>query len=99
MLSSKIQHSHDLLTDYLTLIRTRLIDLGGAPSEKNESVALRLVQQAVEEFNSSGRILPKVVEICIFSSPFYIGCFLPLLLSASAREKAPRRRLIEKLFR
>lgn len=97
MLSSRSKSG--ILTDYTTLVKTRLADLSITTLQENEAAADRLVQQAVEEFHSHGRILSKVTEISIFSSPFYIGCFLPSLLSTSCKEDSTRQALIEELLK
>ena len=73
--------SEKLITDYISLIKTRLIDLGDCPVDRNNLEASVLVQQAIEEYSFSGHISHRVIEASIFRSPFYISCFLPLLLS------------------
>lgn len=86
--------SHTFLTEYSQLARTRLHDLGDVASDSREAAA-SLVQQAVAHFRSSGSILKKVIEVSIFRSPFFIGSFLPLLLSAADTEEA----LVLELFK
>lgn len=85
MLSSRLYHSQCLISDYITLVRTRIKDLGGLSLE-SPHLASGLVREAVNEFKHSGRILPKVLEASIFRAPFYVGSFLPFLLSMSEEE-------------
>lgn len=81
----------------MTLVRTRIRDLGGAPIESSAIEASELLKQALHEFEHSGRIIPKVIEASIFRAPFYIGSFLASLLSSSEVDDVVRRGLIEEL--
>lgn len=76
-----------------------MTDLSSTSLEENEVDASKLVQQAIEEFRSFHQILTRVTEVSIFSAPFYVGCFLTLLLSGSAKEDAARQGLIVELFK
>lgn len=96
-LLNRSERSLTVVADYITLIRTRLLDLGGFPAENSE-LAASLVQQAVEEFSRTGNILSKVTEASVFRSPFYVRCFLPLLLSPTKKDGA-QKELVEKLFK
>jgi hypothetical protein len=71
--------------------------LGTLPPEKSV-FAVSLVQKSVEEYSRTGRILPEVAEASIFRSPFYVHCFLPVLLSPNELGEA-QRELIEELFK
>lgn len=97
VMSNRSDRSLSVVADYITLIRTRLLDLGGFPAENSEFAA-SLVQQAVEEFGRTGNILSKVTEASVFRSPFYVRCFLPLLLSPTKKD-GDQKGLVEKLFR
>lgn len=79
------------------MIRTRLIDLGDCLVEGNNLAASVLVEQAIEEYSRSGHISCRVIEASIFRSPFYVGWFLPLLLSVSAKQDRTRQALIIEL--
>lgn len=96
---SRAKCSRSSLTEYTTIVKTRLTDLSGTALEKNEVFASELIQQAIEKYCSCGCILSRVTEVSIFNSPFYIGCFLPLLLSPSGREDPARQALITELYR
>lgn len=97
-LLNKPERSWGVVADHIMLIRTRLLDLGDSPVE-NREFAASLVQQAIEEFCHTGRILSKVSEASIFRSPFYVRCFLPLLLSPSAKEDKVQQALVKKMFK
>ena len=98
MLSHCSDHVH-CVVDYMTLVRTRIRDLGGAPfCEGSVNEASELVEQALLEFEHSGRIIPKAIEASIFRAPFYVGSFLPSLL-ASSEDNVIRKGLIKELNR
>jgi len=80
-------------------VQTRLTDLEGSLTEKNRSVACNLLEEAIEEFNNFGQISRRVTEISVFNSPFFVGCFLPLLLTVSSADDEPRQGLIRELYR
>ncbi len=94
-LSSRSDH---LVEDYLALVRTRIKDLSGSPFESSAGTAIDLVQQALLEFEQTGHIISQVIEASIFRAPFYVGSFLPSLLSAS-QDDMVRRNLIRELNR
>lgn len=82
----------------MALVRTRVKDLGGGASCSGVTEAAQLLQQALEEFEISGHVLPKVMEASIFRAPFYVGSFLPLLLCPS-EAGGVQRELVEELNR
>lgn len=96
---SKRQDYSNLLADFTALVKTRLADHNVTSFEKNEIAATKLIQHAIDDFEISGHISSKVIEVSTFSSQFYINCFLPLLLSGSTREDKNRQALIMELFR
>ena len=91
--------SSSAFADYATLVRTRLIDLGQSFEERKEYAAASLVKKAVDEFGCIGRVSSEVIEASIFSSPFYVRCFLPLLLSPAMKGEKIREALILKLYK
>ena len=97
ILSSRCERSLKVVSDYVSSIRARLLDVEDFPVENSKSAA-SLVEQAVDEFSTSGRILSKVTEASIFCSPFYVRCFLPLLLSHAKKDNI-HGGLVEKLFK
>ena len=74
------------------------MDLNCVSFETDQYFATKLIKQSMEEFCHSGRIPPKIIQICIFNSSFYLDCFLPLLLSVSAKEEGLHA-LITELFK
>lgn len=94
--------SEPFVADYITLVRTRLIDLRNSSVEEKDYVAEACVQQAVEEFSSAaGHIPSKIIEASVFRPSFYVRRFLPLLLSPSAKKKesGPRHALVMELYK
>ncbi|XP_075393069.1 Fanconi anemia group A protein isoform X2 [Tenrec ecaudatus] len=103
-----------LLTDYITLARTRLADLkvsiedmglyedlsSGGPTQPH-SQAFQDVEKALEVFEHSGRIPATVMEASIFRRPYYLTYFLPALLRPRVLPKTPdsRAAFIESLKR
>ncbi|XP_042636658.1 Fanconi anemia group A protein [Orycteropus afer afer] len=104
-----------LLTDYVTLARTRLADLevsvedmglyedlssvGGATEPRSQ--ALQDVEKALEVFAHTGKIPAAVMEASIFRRSYYLSYFLPALLMPRVLPKSPdpRLALIEALKR
>ncbi|XP_045149506.1 Fanconi anemia group A protein isoform X2 [Echinops telfairi] len=103
-----------LLSDYVTLARTRLADLkvsiedmglyedlsSGDPAQPHRQ-ALQDVEKALEVFEHSGRIPTTVMEASIFRRPYYLTYFLPALLRPRVLPKTPdpRAAFIESLKR
>ena len=96
ILLNRSERPMSIVADCIALIRTRLLDFEGQPAESSE-LAISLVQQAVEEFSRTGQILSKVTEASVFRPPFYVNCFLPILLSPAS--KCDVQRLVEQLHR
>ncbi|XP_006902928.1 PREDICTED: Fanconi anemia group A protein [Elephantulus edwardii] len=103
-----------LLTDYVTLARTRLADLkvsiedmglyedlSSAGSTQPHSQALQDVERALEVFAHTGKIPAPVMEASIFRRPYYLSHFLPALLTPRVLPKIPDLRVafIESLKR
>ncbi|XP_038059459.1 Fanconi anemia group A protein homolog [Patiria miniata] len=86
--------SRDVLLDYVALAKTRLADFkeswqtsdiaGASTSGKaqtgNQS-AMEAVEIAVTHYEKTGRIQDRVLQASIFRRPYYIGQFLPALLT------------------
>ncbi|XP_064598829.1 Fanconi anemia group A protein-like [Liolophura sinensis] len=104
----------EVLSDYLTLARTRLADLKdpidsggvgdtaapGTSSDKAQKLENE-IEKALAVFDSSGKIPPSIIEASIFRKPYYLGRFLPVLLQPRPLPDIPDRRmkLIEELKR
>ncbi|KAM6223839.1 LOW QUALITY PROTEIN: Fanconi anemia group A protein [Rhynchocyon petersi] len=103
-----------LLTDYVSLARTRLADLkvsiedmglyedlSSASSTQPSSQALQDVERALEVFAHTGKIPAAVMEASIFRRPYYLSHFLPALLAPRVLSKNPDPRMafIESLKR
>lgn len=84
--------------DYLSLVRTRLLDSESLVLKQNGPTAFEMVEQSIEEFRCSGRISNTIIRASIFQSPFYMGSFLPSLMSVSSGEEDARHKLIVELF-
>lgn len=96
-LSNRFERSLKMVSDYITSIKARFLDVENFPSE-NSKLADSLIEQAVEEFRCSGRILSKVTEASKIHSSFYVQYFLPLLLSRAKKDNV-QGGLVEKLFK
>ncbi|XP_053411746.1 Fanconi anemia group A protein isoform X2 [Nycticebus coucang] len=104
-----------LLTDYVSLAKTRLADLkvsvenmglyedlssaGDVPEPHSQ--ASQDVEKAIVVFEHTGRIPVTVMEASIFRRPYYLAHFLPSLLTPRVLPKAPdsRAAFIESLKR
>ncbi|XP_077610266.1 Fanconi anemia group A protein [Crocuta crocuta] len=104
-----------LLTDYVSLAKTRLADLKvsvenmglyedlASPADVTEpqSRARQDVEKAIAVFEHTGRVPAAVMEASIFRRPYYLAHFLPALLTPRVLPKTPdsRAALIESLRR
>ncbi|XP_078295304.1 Fanconi anemia group A protein isoform X8 [Panthera onca] len=104
-----------LLTDYVTLAKTRLADLkvslenmglyedlsSARDVTEPRSQAHQDVEKAIAVFEHTGRIPSAVMEASIFRRPYYTAHFLPALLTPRVLPKTPdpRAALIESLRR
>uniref|UniRef100_H0WQV8 FA complementation group A n=1 Tax=Otolemur garnettii TaxID=30611 RepID=H0WQV8_OTOGA len=104
-----------LLTDYVSLAKTRLADLkvsvenmglyedlssaGDVPEPHSQ--ASQDVEKAIVVFEHTGRIPVTVMEASIFRRPYYLAHFLPSLLTPRVLPKVPdsRAAFIESLKR
>lgn len=73
------------------------MDIKDSPLDNGNAACL--VQEAVEEFSRTGHILSAVAEASVFRSPFYVRCFLPLLLSPLAKKNNIQEALIKALLK
>ncbi len=87
-----------MVYDHFTLIRTRISDLEHVIF-KDDSEASRLLQESLKEFVNSNRISAKIIEASIFRSPFYVGCFLPKLLSAPMDKESSQYAFVQELYK
>ncbi|XP_015984425.2 Fanconi anemia group A protein isoform X3 [Rousettus aegyptiacus] len=92
-----------LLTDYVSLARTRLADLKvsvenmglyedlSSPGDVAEphSQASQDVEKALAVFEHTGRIPAAVMEASIFRRPYYVSHFLPALLTPRTLPRVP----------
>nr|XP_025716109.1 Fanconi anemia group A protein isoform X2 [Callorhinus ursinus] len=104
-----------LLTDYVTLAKTRLADLkvsvenmglyedlsSGRDITEPHSQAHQDVEKAVAVFEHTGKVPVAVMEASIFRRPYYVSHFLPALLTPRVLPRTPDSRvaLIESLRR
>ncbi|XP_021112183.1 Fanconi anemia group A protein isoform X3 [Heterocephalus glaber] len=104
-----------VLTDYISLARTRLADLkvslenmglygdGSLARDVAEprSQAAQDVEKAVSMFEHTGKVPVPVLEASIFRRPYYVSHFLPVLLTPRVLPKVPdaRAAFIESLRR
>lgn len=89
------------LNDYVSLASTRLQDLGekvlsAGQSDFDASVE---VDEAIKHFKETGCISQAVMEASIFKRPYFVGRFLPYLLSPSCTDEWDRKKLIDALVR
>ncbi|NXP65724.1 FANCA protein, partial [Chloropsis cyanopogon] len=92
-----------LLSEYITLAKTRLADLKvaiedmglyedlSAPEEavQPQAQALRDVEKALQIFENTRKIPTSVIEASIFRRPYYTSWFLPALLRPRVLPKTP----------
>ncbi|XP_074616558.1 Fanconi anemia group A protein-like isoform X3 [Acropora palmata] len=79
----------ELVTDYISLVKTRLMDLkeplelyaGQSEQEKQLKQASADVNKVLESFEKTGKVPNSVMEASIFRKPYFIGRFLPALLT------------------
>ena len=90
---------HTSVTDYLGLVRTRLLNLEPVPNNDNSSEALELVTKSINEFRSTGHLPLQLIKTSIFLSPYFVGCVLPLLLSPTRDDSDVPEALVEELNR
>ncbi|XP_028608601.1 Fanconi anemia group A protein [Grammomys surdaster] len=106
---------HSLLTDYISLAKTRLADLKvslenvglyedlSSPGDiaERESQAVQDVKKAIMVFEQTGKIPMPVLEASIFRRPYYVSHFLPALLAPRVLPEVPdsRAAFIETLKR
>ncbi|XP_027472901.1 Fanconi anemia group A protein isoform X4 [Zalophus californianus] len=104
-----------LLTDYVTLAKTRLADLkvsvenmglyedlsSARDITEPHSQAHQDVEKAVAVFEHTGKVPVAVMEASIFRRPYYVSHFLPALLTPRVLPRTPDSRvaLIESLRR
>ncbi|XP_037864027.1 Fanconi anemia group A protein isoform X4 [Chlorocebus sabaeus] len=104
-----------LLTDYISLAKTRLADLkvsiesmglyedlsSAGDITEPHSQALQDVEKAIMVFEHTGKIPVTVMEASIFRRPYYVSHFLPALLTPRVLPEAPDSRVafIESLKR
>ncbi|XP_034796976.2 Fanconi anemia group A protein isoform X3 [Pan paniscus] len=104
-----------LLTDYISLAKTRLADLkvsienmglyedlsSAGDITEPHSQALQDVEKAIMVFEHTGKIPVTVMEASIFRRPYYVSHFLPALLTPRVLPKVPDSRVafIESLKR
>ncbi|XP_031197586.1 Fanconi anemia group A protein isoform X2 [Mastomys coucha] len=94
---------HPLLTDYISLAKTRLADLKvslenvglyedlSSPGDiaERESQAVQDVKKAIMVFEQTGKIPMPVLEASIFRRPYYVSHFLPALLAPRVLPEVP----------
>ncbi|XP_033075308.1 Fanconi anemia group A protein isoform X4 [Trachypithecus francoisi] len=97
-----------LLTDYISLAKTRLADLkvsiesmglyedlsSAGDITEPHSQALQDVEKAVMVFEHTGKIPVTVMEASIFRRPYYVSHFLPALLTPRVLPKVPDSRVV-----
>ncbi|XP_016067742.1 PREDICTED: Fanconi anemia group A protein isoform X4 [Miniopterus natalensis] len=104
-----------LLTDYVSLAKTRLADLKVSVENMGlyedlstvedviepHSQAFQDVEKAIQVFEHTGKIPVAVMEASIFRRPYYVSHFLPALLTPRVIPSAPdsRAAFIESLKR
>ncbi|XP_071959432.1 Fanconi anemia group A protein-like [Antedon mediterranea] len=101
----------DLLCDYVLLAKTRLADLKETleQSDTSESKELKTkelhkqaeadVEQAIGVFEATNQIPHSIIQASIFKYPYFMGRFLPVLLTPRMLPDVPdsRMKLIEML--
>ncbi|XP_051024574.1 Fanconi anemia group A protein [Acomys russatus] len=106
---------HSLLTDYISLAKTRLADLkvslenvglyedlsSSGDIAEPQSQAIQDVEKAIMVYEQTGKIPMAVMEASIFRRPYYLSHFLPALLTPRVLPKVPdsRAAFIETLKR
>ncbi|GAB1293776.1 Fanconi anemia group A protein homolog [Apodemus speciosus] len=98
---------HSLLTDYVSLAKTRLADLKvslenvglyedlSMPGDiaERDSQAVQDVKKAIMVFEQTGKIPMPVLEASIFRRPYYVSHFLPALLAPRVLPEVPDSRV------
>uniref|UniRef100_A0ABK0LRP5 FA complementation group A n=1 Tax=Rattus norvegicus TaxID=10116 RepID=A0ABK0LRP5_RAT len=98
---------HSLLTDYISLAKTRLADLkvslenvglyedlsSTGDIAERESQAVQDVKKAIMVFEQTGKIPMPVLEASIFRRPYYLSHFLPALLAPRVLPEVPDSRV------
>lgn len=87
------------VTDYLHLVRTRLLDLNSVPNSDSNLEATSLVEESIAEYRSTGGLALQMIKTSIFLSPFFVGHVLPLLLSPSGADRDVRHALVKQLHK
>ncbi|XP_078608984.1 Fanconi anemia group A protein-like isoform X2 [Branchiostoma floridae x Branchiostoma japonicum] len=96
------------LSDYVSLAKTRLADLGESIEESSiyedgstdkqgktdrSQQAAHDVERAMAQFEKTGKVPANVIEASIFRRPYYIGRFLPALLAPRTLPDVPDARM------
>lgn len=98
---------HSLLTDYISLAKTRLVDLkvsvenmglyedlsSSGDMAEPQSQAIQDVEKAIVVFEQTGKIPMPVMEASIFRRPYYLSHFLPALLKPRVLPRVPDSRM------
>ncbi|KAL1784773.1 hypothetical protein HispidOSU_020115 [Sigmodon hispidus] len=98
---------HSLLTDYISLAKTRLVDLkvslenvglyedlsSSGDIAKPQNQAVQDVEKAIMVFEQTGKIPMPVMEASIFRRPYYLTHFLPALLTPRLLPEVPDSRV------
>ncbi|XP_028736731.1 Fanconi anemia group A protein [Peromyscus leucopus] len=98
---------HSLLTDYISLAKTRLADLkvslenvglyenlsSSGDIAEPQSQAIQDVEKAVVVFEQTGKVPMAVMEASIFRRPYYLSHFLPALLTPRVLPEVPDSRV------
>ncbi|XP_021486884.1 Fanconi anemia group A protein isoform X2 [Meriones unguiculatus] len=98
---------HVLLTDYISLAKTRLADLkvslenmglyedlsSAGDIAEPQSQAIQDVEKAIVVFEQTGKIPMPVMEASIFRRPYFLSHFLPTLLAPRVLPEVPDSRV------
>ncbi|CAH7046238.1 Fanca [Phodopus roborovskii] len=98
---------HSFLTDYISLAKTRLVDLkvsvenvglyedlsSSGDIAEPQSQAIQDVEKAIVVFEQTGKIPMPVMEASIFRRPYYLSHFLPALLTPRVLPEVPDSRV------
>ncbi|XP_027266394.1 Fanconi anemia group A protein isoform X7 [Cricetulus griseus] len=98
---------HSLLTDYISLAKTRLVDLkvsvenmglyedlsSSRDIAEPQSQAIQDVEKAIVVFEQTGKIPMPVMEASIFRRPYFLSHFLPALLTPRVLPEVPDSRV------
>ncbi|XP_078690208.1 Fanconi anemia group A protein-like isoform X3 [Branchiostoma floridae x Branchiostoma belcheri] len=103
-----LPRSRAQLSDYISLAKTRLADLGESIEESSiyedgstdrqgktdrSLQAANDVERAMAQFEKTGKVPANVIEASIFRRPYYIGRFLPALLAPRTLPDVPDTRI------